>query len=69
MEYDYNVWADDDSIDHWTSDLEQARIVAQYHTQRTGCHPNITRYPVKMGADGYTYTDTLSGDEHRITDR
>jgi hypothetical protein len=46
---EYNVWSDDDTLDHWTDSLEEAvtYLTAHVHDIRKGAHAHVTEYPAR----------------------
>lgn len=65
--WDHNVygeWGKAD-IDEWTSDLDEARQIADRFERETGHRPKIVRYPMYETPDGFITTDCVnhSGEE------
>lgn len=60
--WDHNIYAEWDAadIDEWTSDLEEARQIADRFERKTGRRPKIMRYPMYEDTDGFIFTDCVN---------
>jgi hypothetical protein len=60
--WDHNVYGEWDgvSIDEWTSELDEARKIADAFAMETGQRPKITRYPMYETPDGFITTDCIN---------
>lgn len=60
--WDHNIYGewDDVGIDDWTSDVDEARRIANAFARKTGYRPTITRYPMYETADGFITTDCIN---------
>jgi hypothetical protein len=60
--WDHNIYGEweDVSIDEWTSDIDEARQIADAFAKKTGRHPKTMRYPMYETPDGFIETDCIN---------